>query len=143
MAKRTTINLDMELIAQAREVLEAGNTTDTVHAALRDVVRRDRLRRLSQRKWDFTLEDLKEMRRSRIETKPWGKLLEESGDPQPSPSRTNDASTPVDTSVPSDVQAQLMDHWRRFGPNHGAIVPLTSWDDDGTTWDDGATIWPA
>jgi hypothetical protein len=54
-----------------------------------------------------------------------------------------DASTPVDTSVPSDVQAQLMDHWRRFGPNHGAIVPLTSWDDDGTTWDDGATIWPA
>jgi len=55
-----------------------------------------------------------------------------------------DASTPVvDTSVPSAVQAQLMDYWRRFGPNHGAIVQLTSWDDDGTTWDDGATIWPA
>ena len=74
MVKRTTINLDMELVAQAREVLEAGNTTETVHAALRDVVRRDRLRRLSERDWDFTLEDLKEMRRSRVETRPWGNL---------------------------------------------------------------------
>ncbi len=74
MVKRTTINLDMELVAQAREVLEAGNTTDTVHAALRDVVRRDRLRRLSQRKWNLTLEELKEMRRSRMETRPWGNL---------------------------------------------------------------------
>jgi Arc/MetJ family transcription regulator len=76
MVKRTTINLDMELVAQAREVLEAGNTTETVHAALRDVVRRDRLRRLSE--WDLgglTLEGLKEMRRSRVETKPWGKLV--------------------------------------------------------------------
>jgi Arc/MetJ family transcription regulator len=74
MVKRTTINLDMELVAQARGVLEAGNTTDTVHAALRDVVRRDRLRRLSERDWNFTLEDLKEMRRSRVETRPWGDL---------------------------------------------------------------------
>jgi Arc/MetJ family transcription regulator len=74
MVKRTTINLDMELVAQAREVLETGNTTETVHAALRDVVRRDRLRRLSERDWDFTLEDLKEMRRSRVETRPWGNL---------------------------------------------------------------------
>src|SRR5580692_16245 len=74
MVKRTTINLDMELVAQAREVLETGNTTETVHAALRDVVRRDRLQRLSEREWDFTLEDLKEMRRSRMETRPWGSL---------------------------------------------------------------------
>ena len=74
MVKRTTINLDMELVAQARRVLETKNTTDTVHAALRDVVRRDRLRRLSEREWDFTLEDLKEMRRSRVETRPWGDL---------------------------------------------------------------------
>ncbi len=80
MVTRTTINLDMELVAQARGVLGTGNTTDTVHAALRDVVRRDRLRRLSEREWDFTLEDLKEMRRSRMETKPWGKLLDGAGD---------------------------------------------------------------
>jgi Arc/MetJ family transcription regulator len=83
MVKRTTINLDMELVTQAREVLEAGNTTETVHAALRDVVRRDRLRRLSERKWDFTLEDLKEMRRSRMETRPWGSLNADFGDLEP------------------------------------------------------------
>lgn len=79
MVKRTTINLDMELVAQARGVLEAGNTTDTVHAALRDVVRHDRLRRLSE--WDLgglTLEDVNEMRRSRIETRPWGAIGEQS-----------------------------------------------------------------
>jgi Arc/MetJ family transcription regulator len=75
MVKRTTINLDVELVAQAREALKAKNTTDTVHAALREVVRRDRLRRLSQRKWGMTLEELQEMRRSRVETKPWGKLV--------------------------------------------------------------------
>lgn len=63
MVKRTTINLDMELVAQAREVLEAGNTTDTVHGALREVVRSDRLRRLAERKWEWlTPERLRAMR---------------------------------------------------------------------------------
>jgi Arc/MetJ family transcription regulator len=74
MVKRTTINLDSELVAQAREALQARNTTDTVHAALREVVRRDRLRRLAE--WDFggmTLDDLREMRRPRTETREWGK----------------------------------------------------------------------
>jgi Arc/MetJ family transcription regulator len=99
MVKRTTINLDMELVAQAREVLEAENTTETVHAALRDVVRRDRLRRLSQRKWGFTLEELKEMRRSRMETKPWGKLLDGAGDLPPSASTSEDASASTDPEV--------------------------------------------
>jgi Arc/MetJ family transcription regulator len=74
MVRRTTINLDSELVTQAREALNARNTTDTVHAALREVVRRDRLQRLAQRKWGMTLEELNEIRRSRIETKPWGKL---------------------------------------------------------------------
>lgn len=74
MVKRTTINLDSELVAQAREALKARNTTDTVHAALREVVRRDRLRRLAE--WDLggmTLDDLREMRRPRTETREWGK----------------------------------------------------------------------
>jgi Arc/MetJ family transcription regulator len=74
MVKRTTINLDGDLVAEAREVLKTRNTTDTVHDALREVVRHERLRRLAQRDWDMSLEDLKEMRRSRVETKPWGKL---------------------------------------------------------------------
>lgn len=75
MVRRTTINLDSELVAAAREVLNAKNTTDTVHGALRDVVRRERLKRLGE--WDLggkTLEDLKELRRSRMETRPWGGL---------------------------------------------------------------------
>lgn len=74
MSKRTTINLDAELVAQARGVLGTKNTTDTVHAALRDVVRRELLRRLAERDWGMTPEELKEMRRSRMETRPWGRL---------------------------------------------------------------------
>jgi Arc/MetJ family transcription regulator len=76
--RRTTINLDAELVADARAVLKTRNTTDTVHDALREVVRRERLKRLGE--WDLggmTLEDLEEMRRSRTETKPWGKLVTE------------------------------------------------------------------
>jgi Arc/MetJ family transcription regulator len=78
MVRRTTINLDSELVAEAREVLKTKNTTDTVHGALRDIVRRERLQRLAE--WDLggmTLEDLKEMRRSRTETKPWGRFAEQ------------------------------------------------------------------
>ena len=78
MVRRTTINLDSELVADAREVLKTRNTTDTVHDALRDVVRRDRLQRLTE--WELeglTLEGIKEMRRSRVETKPWGRLVEQ------------------------------------------------------------------
>lgn len=78
MVRRTTINLDTELVAEAREVLKTRNTTDTVHDALRDVVRRERLKRLGE--WDLeglTLESIKEMRRSRVETKPWGRLAQD------------------------------------------------------------------
>lgn len=78
MVRRTTINLDTVLVAEAREVLKTRNTTDTVHDALRDVVRRERLKRLGE--WDLgglTLEGIKEMRRSRVETKPWGRLAED------------------------------------------------------------------
>jgi Arc/MetJ family transcription regulator len=75
MVRRTTINLDSELVAQAREVLKTRNTTDTVHDALRDVIRRERLKRLGE--WDLggkTLEDLMDLRRSRVETRPWGRM---------------------------------------------------------------------
>lgn len=64
MVRRTTINLDAELVTQAREVLKTRNTTDTVHGALRDVIRRERLRRLAARKWEWlTPERLRAMRR--------------------------------------------------------------------------------
>jgi Arc/MetJ family transcription regulator len=74
MVRRTTINLDVDLVSQAREILSTANTTDTVHGALRDVIRRERLRRLAE--WDLggmTLEDLQEMRRPRTETREWGR----------------------------------------------------------------------
>jgi Arc/MetJ family transcription regulator len=83
MVKRTTINLDAELVSQAREVLETANTTDTVHGALREIVRRDRLRRLAEREWGMTLEELEEMRRSRVETRPWSRLDADFSDIRP------------------------------------------------------------
>jgi Arc/MetJ family transcription regulator len=105
MVKRTTINLDSELVAQAREALKARNTTDTVHAALREVVRRDRLRRLAERDWGMTLEELKEMRRSRVETKPWGKLNADLGDLWSSSGSSESGPASEDTAVDNPKKA--------------------------------------
>lgn len=61
--KRTSLNLDFELVEQAREVLHTSGTTDTVHRALEEVIRREALRSLTE--WDLggmTLEDLARMR---------------------------------------------------------------------------------
>jgi Arc/MetJ family transcription regulator len=63
MVRRTTINLDSELVMQARDMLKTKNTTDTVHRALREVIRRERLRRLAERDWEWlTPERLQAMR---------------------------------------------------------------------------------
>ena len=67
MIKRTSLNLDFDLVAQARTVLDTKTTTETVHRALEDVIRRDALQRLAE--WDLggmTLDDLEEMRRPRF-----------------------------------------------------------------------------
>jgi Arc/MetJ family transcription regulator len=50
--KRTSINLDLDLVAEAREVLGTKNTTDTVHTALRKAVRRERLKRVAALRFD-------------------------------------------------------------------------------------------
>jgi len=50
--KRTNINLDKNLVDAAAEVLGTAQTTETVHAALRDVVDRAARQRLAER--DFT-----------------------------------------------------------------------------------------
>jgi Arc/MetJ family transcription regulator len=50
MRKHTTIDLDMDLIREASTVLGTSRVTDTVHAALDDVVRR----RLRMGLVDFT-----------------------------------------------------------------------------------------
>ncbi|MBA2741976.1 MAG: hypothetical protein H0U46_08195 [Actinobacteria bacterium] len=66
MIKRTSLNLDFDLVAHARQILATNGTTDTVHKALEDVIRLDALKRLAE--WDLgdmTLEDLERMRRPR------------------------------------------------------------------------------
>jgi Arc/MetJ family transcription regulator len=64
--RRTSFNLDLELLAKAREELGTKNMTDTIHAALREVVRHARLQRLADRDFSYlTPERLDEMRRPR------------------------------------------------------------------------------
>jgi Arc/MetJ family transcription regulator len=58
--KRTSLNLDFELVEQAREELGTNGTTDTVHSALEAVVRLAALKRLAQ--WDFDLDDIERFR---------------------------------------------------------------------------------
>ena len=64
MVKRTSLNLDLDLVAEAREVLGSNGTTDTIHRALEEVVRREKLRWLAEH--DFS--ELTEEERARA----WG-----------------------------------------------------------------------
>lgn len=52
VVKRTSPDLELDLVAAAREVLGTSGTTDTVHRALADVVRRERLRNFGERRFD-------------------------------------------------------------------------------------------
>ncbi len=67
MIKRTSLNLDLDLVAQAREVLDTRTTTETIHRALGEIVRREELQKLAD--WDLggmTLEDLERLRQPRF-----------------------------------------------------------------------------
>jgi Arc/MetJ family transcription regulator len=70
MVKRTVMNLDLELVAEARGVLGTAGTTDTVHRALAEVVRQQRLRELAELRFE-NLEPgwLDELRRCRTESR--------------------------------------------------------------------------
>jgi Arc/MetJ family transcription regulator len=65
--KRTNINLDTQLVREAADLLGTTRTSDTVHAAMRDVVARAHRRRLAERDLfgDVTAADLDAMRRPR------------------------------------------------------------------------------
>lgn len=64
--KRTSLNLELDLVAAAREVLGSNGTTDTIHRALDDVVRREKLRRLAEEPFeDLTPEALERLRATR------------------------------------------------------------------------------
>jgi Arc/MetJ family transcription regulator len=66
MKKRTSLNLDVDLVAEAREVLGTNGTTETVHRALAEVVRTEHLRRLAEETFeDLTPEALAKLRRWR------------------------------------------------------------------------------
>ena len=61
--KRTSMNLDRELVRAAAEVLGTDGTTETVHEALREVVRIRLRAQLMAR--DFPLPTFEELRRMR------------------------------------------------------------------------------
>jgi Arc/MetJ family transcription regulator len=63
---RTSLNLDLDLVDKARDVLGSNGTTDTVHRALEEVVRQERLRWLAERDFsELTPEVLRELRSTR------------------------------------------------------------------------------
>jgi len=68
--RRTSLNLDFGLVDEAREALGTKGTTETVHAALREIVLRNRRRRLLERDFSMlTPELIEELRRPELE---WG-----------------------------------------------------------------------
>jgi hypothetical protein len=61
------MNLNFALVSEAAAVLGTEQTTETVHAAMRDVVARARRRRLAARDLpDLTPEAVEEMRKQRL-----------------------------------------------------------------------------
>ena len=66
MRKHTTIDLDQDLVRQAAIVLGTTKTTDTVHAALADVVRRQRRLGLFEIAHDLDLAALDALRSDRF-----------------------------------------------------------------------------
>ncbi len=66
MVKRTSLTLNLDLVAEARSVLGANGTTDTVHRALEEVVRQEKLHWLAERDFsELTPEVLRKLRATR------------------------------------------------------------------------------
>jgi Arc/MetJ family transcription regulator len=61
MIRRTSLNLDIELVDQAKAALGTKETTETIHRALADAVRHARLRRLVKRRFELTAEEEREL----------------------------------------------------------------------------------
>jgi Arc/MetJ family transcription regulator len=70
MRKHTTIDLDAELVREAAEVLGTTRTTDTVHAALAEVVRARRRLSFLDLRPTLTLADLDDLRSHRFAEEP-------------------------------------------------------------------------
>jgi hypothetical protein len=65
MTRRTSLNLDFDLVARAKDVLGTTATTETIHEALREVVRQARIRRLAAHRFDMTPDQLEQLRAPR------------------------------------------------------------------------------
>lgn len=63
MIKRTSLNLDQALLADARAALGTTGATATVNAALREIVQNQRIQRLLDRDMSMTDEELDDFRR--------------------------------------------------------------------------------
>ena len=64
--RHTTLNLDMELVEEARQLLGTARATETIHLALQEVIDRDKRRRLLEMGMgDLTPERLQELRQNR------------------------------------------------------------------------------
>lgn len=64
--RRTSMNLQLDLVEDAREVLGTKTTTETIHRALAEIVRQSRLRQLAQERFeDLPPEALERLRRGR------------------------------------------------------------------------------
>jgi Arc/MetJ family transcription regulator len=70
MRKHTTIDLDTDLVRQAADVLGTSRTTDTIHAALSEVVRGRLRREILRLRPALTLDDLHAMRAHRFREDP-------------------------------------------------------------------------
>jgi Arc/MetJ family transcription regulator len=70
MRTHTTIDLDRELVAEAREVLGTSSATETIHAALAEVVRSRRRMAILELHPALTLADLEAMRAHRFAKEP-------------------------------------------------------------------------
>jgi Arc/MetJ family transcription regulator len=66
MRRHTTIDIDMDLVKEAGVALGTTRMTETVHAALEDVVRRRRLQGLLELRPALGLDDLRAMRTHRF-----------------------------------------------------------------------------
>lgn len=71
MIKRTSLNLDFDLLNEAKEILRTEETTETIHRALEDIVRQARLRRLIGRSFVLSDEELEALRTPPTADLPW------------------------------------------------------------------------
>lgn len=66
MRRHTTLDLDVDLIREAADVLGTSRPGETVNAALTEVIRARKRARLLELSTDLTLDDLRAMRTARF-----------------------------------------------------------------------------